>query len=217
MVIFGRQFRTPYCTNQCSMLGQRGQQKLGRHLKPKCCAKKRRFEPREAPRVVLTRALSRRGHSSRRLESVRGDSLRNLSREGETPRTMVRLVPRMEQGCHAVPQAEVQNDEARKQLISNLTRLNEPEKNILVEEVLISNSAAYKPMSANAEEIIGKPSKLKHSNFVSFYKKFNASAVAREEWHWPRHSEILKFESMRSRLTKLRFEVLTSSNVQEGQ
>ena len=103
------------------MLGQRGQQKLGRHLKPKCCAKKRRFEPREAPRVVLTRALSRRGDSSRRLEPVRGDSLRNLSHEGETPRTLVRRVPRIDQGCHAVLQAEVQNDQARKQLISNLT------------------------------------------------------------------------------------------------
>ena len=137
------------------MLGQRGQQKSGRHLKPKCCAKKRRLEPREAPRVELTRALSRRGDSSRRLESVRGGSLRNLSHEGETPRTWVRLVPRIDQGCHAVPQAEVQNDQARKQLISNLTRLSQLEKNILMEEVLISNDA-YKPMSANAKEITGK-------------------------------------------------------------
>ena len=143
--------------------------------------------------------------------------MRNLSRENETPRTLVRLVPRIDHGCHAVPHAGVQNDQARKPLISNLTRLNEPEKNILVEEGLISNSDAYKPMSANAKEITGKPSKLKYSNFVSFYKKFNASAVASEEWHLAQAFGNPEIRSHVSRITKLRYEVLTSSNVQEGQ
>ena len=70
-----------------------------------------------------------------------------------------------------------------------------------MEEVLISNSDAYKPMSANAKEITGKPSKLKHSNFVSFYKKFNSSAVASEEWHLAQTFGNLEIRNHVSRIT----------------
>ena len=42
-------------------------------------------ETRAAPRVVSNRASSVRGDSSRMIDSVRGESLRNLFQDGETP------------------------------------------------------------------------------------------------------------------------------------
>ena len=57
----------------------------------------------------------------------------------ETPRKFVRLVPKVDQRFHDVPQAEVQNDQARKGLIRNLTRLvlNHPENKKLMDELFI--------------------------------------------------------------------------------
>ena len=207
MLFFGRQFRTPsYCANQCGMLGQRGEQKLGRHLKPKRSAKKRRFEPREAPRVVLTRALSRRGDSSRRLESVRGDLLRNLSHEGETPRTLVRLVPRIDQGCHALPQAEAKRSSSK--AIDQQSHSSERTR----EEHIGGGGTHQQQRRVQANECQCRGNYRKDVD-----KKFNASAIAREEWHLAQAFGNSEIRCHVSRLTKLRYEVLTSSNVQEGQ
>ena len=114
-------------------------------------------EPREAPRIALKRAPAVRGDSPRSSDSARGDSSRNSSQGVNFPEMWsVRLVPKVDQRLHRVPLAEVQNDQARKQLISSLTRLllNHPEKKKLMDELSINNDDSYKPMSDHVKQII---------------------------------------------------------------
>ena len=113
-------------------------------------------EPREAPGIVLKRASWIRRNSSQLSDSIRGNSSQNVSQDGETFRKLVRLVPRVDQRFHGVPQADVQNDEARKQLVSNLTRLIliNLETKKLIDELFINIDDAYKPMSAIAKETL---------------------------------------------------------------
>ena len=117
-----------------------------------------------------------------------------------------------------VPQAEVQIDQARKQLITDLTRLvlNHPDKKRSMDQLLISSNEAYKPSSARAKETIENQ---RTSEAFELLWAFIQSAIralcevhgpqdacalnAENEYH--RRTKIPHFQDQVNRLTKLQY------------
>ena len=114
---------------------------------------KRVAELKEAPRIVLKQT-----------------ALLETAPRKLALRTPVKLVPKIDRSLHGVPQATVYKDQARKQLISNLTRLvlRHPQKKKLKEELNVGNVGKYKTISNHARQIsnvmaMSRPSSFSHS------------------------------------------------------
>ena len=126
-------------------------------------------EPREAPRVVLKQAPRSMERPVGELISGWSDT-QNIGQAGI--KTLSKIV--------GVPQAIVQTNQARKQLICRLTKLylGRPEKKKLMDELFINKDDACKPMCASAKEFFQK----KQGNIKTFELCDSSQKVPREYW-----------------------------------
>ena len=81
------------------------------------------------------------------------------------------LAPGSDQRFQRGPQAEVQNDQGQKNLMSNLVHyvLNRPNKQKLLDELQNNNNEEYKPPNEGAKEIVQEQGKKRHANFVNMW------------------------------------------------